>query len=81
MSNNYIAAKCILLRKYLSRTNVCLLCGLIVFRIRTPMNGVMGMAELLSLTNLSTEQSELVESIHISAQYLLTVINDVLDYS
>jgi signal transduction histidine kinase/ligand-binding sensor domain-containing protein/CheY-like chemotaxis protein len=49
--------------------------------IRTPINGVMGMATLLSDTNLSPEQAEYTEAIMNSGESLLTVINDVLDFS
>ncbi len=49
--------------------------------IRTPMNGVMGMAGLLLETELSREQRDFAETIHASADSLLTVVNDVLDFS
>ena len=49
--------------------------------IRTPMNGVIGMTDLLALTELTTEQSDYVETIRISGETLLSVINDVLDFS
>lgn len=49
--------------------------------IRTPLNGIMGMAQLLMDTDLSHEQSEYVETIKVSGDSLLYVINDVLDYS
>jgi len=49
--------------------------------IRTPMNGVIGMAALLSSTKLSTEQQEYTETIKSCGDALLTVINDVLDFS
>ncbi|MCB0395915.1 MAG: PAS domain S-box protein [Flavobacteriales bacterium] len=49
--------------------------------IRTPMNGVMGMARLLEDTSLTNEQMEYVQAINISAENLLTIINDVLDFS
>ena len=49
--------------------------------IRTPINGVMGMASLLALTPLDTEQREQVDTINRSADGLLTIINDLLDYS
>ena len=49
--------------------------------IRTPMNGVVGMAELLGETALNEEQQLYVETIRSSGEALLTIINDVLDYS
>jgi len=49
--------------------------------IRTPMNGVVGMAELLDETDLTEEQKLYVETIRSSGEALLTIINDVLDYS
>jgi PAS domain S-box-containing protein len=49
--------------------------------IRTPMNGVIGMTELLLETPLTPEQREFVETIRISGDTLLTLINDVLDFS
>lgn len=49
--------------------------------IRTPMNGVMGMAELLGDTELDDEQRLYVDTIRNSAEALLVIINDILDYS
>ncbi len=49
--------------------------------IRTPMNGVIGMAGLLSGTSLTAEQEEYTETIKNCGDALLTVINDVLDFS
>src|SRR5260370_9185949 len=49
--------------------------------IRTPMNGVMGMTGLLLGTDLSPEQREFAEMVRNSGEMLLTVINDVLDFS
>ena len=49
--------------------------------IRTPMNGVMGMADLLRETELSEEQALYAGTIRNSAEALLGIINDVLDYS
>ncbi len=49
--------------------------------IRTPMNGVLGMAELLLDSTLDVTQRDQTETIRDSAAALLTVINDILDYS
>jgi signal transduction histidine kinase/CheY-like chemotaxis protein len=49
--------------------------------IRTPMNGVLGMTELLRSTPLDERQKRFAEVIHHSADSLLGIINDVLDYS
>jgi signal transduction histidine kinase/DNA-binding response OmpR family regulator/HPt (histidine-containing phosphotransfer) domain-containing protein len=49
--------------------------------IRTPMNGVLGMAGLLADTQLGPVQREYVDTIRKSADSLLTIINDILDYS
>jgi signal transduction histidine kinase/CheY-like chemotaxis protein len=49
--------------------------------IRTPMNGVIGMSALLLQTRLDGEQRECAETIRNSGESLLTVINDVLDFS
>lgn len=49
--------------------------------IRTPMNGVIGMAGLLERTRLDDRQRRYVEGIAGSAESLLRVINDVLDFS
>ncbi|MEM7520218.1 MAG: ATP-binding protein [Pseudomonadota bacterium] len=49
--------------------------------IRTPMNGVIGMADLLLETTLDEEQETYSATIKSSAEALLVIINDVLDYS
>ena len=49
--------------------------------IRTPMNGVMGMTNLLFTTNLTTEQREYAEAAHSSAESLLGMLNNMLDYA
>jgi len=49
--------------------------------IRTPMNGIMGMTELALDTSLTPEQREYLDLVKASADSLLTVINDVLDFS
>ncbi|WP_170479624.1 response regulator [Ruegeria arenilitoris] len=49
--------------------------------IRTPMNGIVGMSELLTETPLNEEQKLYVNTIRNSGEALLSIINDVLDYS
>jgi PAS domain S-box-containing protein len=49
--------------------------------IRTPMTGIIGMTGLLSDTDLSSEQRECCDLIRGSGESLLTVINEVLDFS
>jgi len=49
--------------------------------IRTPMNGVLGMAEALTFTKLDDNQQELLGTLRGSARNLLTLLNDVLDFS
>jgi len=49
--------------------------------IRTPMNGILGMAALALDTSPSPQQRELLEVIQDSGRALVTVINDVLDFS
>ncbi|MDD4347792.1 MAG: ATP-binding protein [Opitutales bacterium] len=49
--------------------------------IRTPMNGVIGMTDVLRNTRLDDEQRELVNIIQKSGTTLISIINDILDYS
>jgi len=49
--------------------------------IRTPMNGVIGMASLLLETDLDEHQRDYLNTIRVSGDTLLTLINDILDYS
>ena len=49
--------------------------------IRTPMNGILGMTELALSTQLSDEQRDFLLTVKSSADHLLIIINEVLDYS
>ena len=49
--------------------------------IRTPMNGILGMTELVLSTTLSEEQRDFLLTVKSSADRLLTIINEILDYS
>ncbi|WP_281615132.1 response regulator [Flammeovirga sp. SubArs3] len=49
--------------------------------LRTPMNAIIGLSNLLTKTPLLPKQSEFINAIKTSAENLLVVINDVLDIS
>jgi len=49
--------------------------------IRTPMNGIIGMNALLLRTKLSPDQRKYAEAMRLSADCLLSIINDILDIS
>ena len=49
--------------------------------IRTPLNGVIGMTDLLLGTRLAREQREYAEVARASGEALLSLLNDVLDFS
>ncbi len=49
--------------------------------IRTPLNGIIGMTELTLETELTAEQREYLGMVKLSADHLLSVVNDVLDFS
>ncbi|MBM3542311.1 MAG: GAF domain-containing protein, partial [Alphaproteobacteria bacterium] len=49
--------------------------------LRTPMNGVIGMAGLLLDTPLDAEQRRMVATTRQSAEALVAIVNDILDYS
>ncbi|MFC3068557.1 ATP-binding protein [Phenylobacterium soli] len=49
--------------------------------IRTPMNGVLGMAQLLKRDEIDPAQSERLDVLIESGEYLLSILNDILDVS
>lgn len=49
--------------------------------IRTPLNAVIGIAGLLNGTRLDAQQQDYVETIRHSGELLLSIVNDVLDFS
>ncbi|UQV20180.1 ATP-binding protein [Vibrio sp. J383] len=49
--------------------------------IRTPMNGILGILSLLRETELTKDQSHLVNIASTSGELLLSIINDILDFS
>ncbi|MCT0207946.1 ATP-binding protein [Synechococcus sp. CS-1332] len=49
--------------------------------IRTPLNAVIGLTDLLLAGSMEGQQREMLETIHDSGEYLLSLINDILDIS
>lgn len=49
--------------------------------IRTPLNGIIGFVEMLDDTPLSDEQEDYVRTVRSSSEALMSLINDVLDFS
>jgi PAS domain S-box-containing protein len=49
--------------------------------IRTPMNSIIGMTYLILDTQMTSKQRDYIEKIRFSSQYLLNIINDILDIS
>ncbi|MFN3850203.1 MAG: ATP-binding protein [Spirosomataceae bacterium] len=49
--------------------------------IRTPLNAIIGFTELLSQSNLDKLQQDFINNIQVAGDYLLVIINDILDLS
>jgi PAS domain S-box-containing protein len=55
--------------------------GVMSHELRTPLNGVLGFTELLAETPLNEEQKSFAKTISRSGEHLLSVVNDILDFS
>ena len=55
--------------------------AVLAHEIRTPLHQVIGFGELLGQTSLTPQQAEYVQFLETSSKGLMTVINDVLDYT
>jgi PAS domain S-box-containing protein len=51
------------------------------YEIRTPLNGIIGMTDVLNRYDLSAEVQEIVNLLRRSTEVLLNIINDILDFS
>lgn len=49
--------------------------------MRTPLNGILGMTQLLESRELDEENAEYVEEIKLSAENLLAIVNDILEFN
>lgn len=49
--------------------------------VRTPLNGIIGFSELLKLQSFNKEVTETIKYLNISAQSLLSLLNEILDFS
>lgn len=49
--------------------------------IRIPLNGIVGMIDVMKMTQISDEQSEYLEIINTYGDSLISIVNDILDYS
>lgn len=55
--------------------------AIISHELRTPMNGILGMAKLVLGTRLQPDQRECLELVQVSGEKLLALLNDLLDFS
>ena len=64
-----------------SKNHLSLLLSNMSYEIRIPMNGIIGMIDVLRQTPITPEQKEYIDVIANSSDSLLNTINDILDYS
>lgn len=55
--------------------------AMVSHEVRTPLTGIIGMAELLTAMELNAEQTSYVDAIRLSAESLSSLINEILDFS
>jgi signal transduction histidine kinase/CheY-like chemotaxis protein len=55
--------------------------AMVSHEVRTPLTGILGMAELLTATELNAEQLSYVDAIRLSGESLSSLINEILDFS
>ncbi len=55
--------------------------AMVSHEVRTPLNGILGMADLLRDTTLTAEQSTYVKAVRTSGDALLALIEEILDFS
>jgi two-component system, sensor histidine kinase len=63
------------------KNNLSLLLSNMSYEIRIPMNGIIGMIDVLRQTQITPEQKEYIDIIANSSDSLLSTINDILYYS
>jgi len=51
------------------------------YEVRTPLNGIIGMTDILEKQNLTGEARDILELLRRSGEVLLNIINDILDFS
>lgn len=64
-----------------TKNHLSLLLSNMSYEIRIPMNGIIGMIDVLRQTQITPEQKEYIDVIANSSDSLLNTINDILDYS